>query len=309
MKHTLHRILAGLALVWFPLHSEEFQSEDFSQVQITPNQESQGGPFKFEVNYDFVGNAKFNKKRIHKEHIRFAQADINSQFIFHYNKDYKEGAFVGLGYNWYDMHWSRNPGFTKKNFKTISFSLAGFSERCCDWLWIGQVTGNIDADHPDFSEYLTWDILVWGRYAYCNNIGINIGFLAQTGMKIDRCYPVVGVDWQCWDNLKLSAVYPVNISAVYTINCHWSVDVAARFFDFRDRAGPHAHLRKAVFHYQNSGAEFGVNYEWASWLHANAHIGYTFGGTLKIANQHNHHPHHFKFGSAGYAGAEVDVRF
>lgn len=309
MKHTLQRFLTVLALVWMPLHAE-IDTQDFSAEQITPQpQDDEGGPFKFEASYDYIGKTKFQKERIKHEHIRFGQGQAELSAVFYYNRPCKEGALAALSYNWFDLHWEGNPAFHKKQFKTVTLSVAGFTERWCDWLWKAQVGGNIDADHPDFSEYLTWDIVLWGRYAYCEDIGINIGFLAQTGMKIDRCYPIFGIDWQYWDNLKLSAVYPVNISAIYTIDCHWSVDLAGRFFDFRDRAGSHAHLRKAVFHYQNSGAEFGVNYDWGPRIDANAHIGYSFGGTLKIANQHNHHPHHFKFDSAGYAGAEVDVRF
>lgn len=309
MKKTFHSLLAGLVVACGPL-TADFETGDYSQSHIIPPQaEDDRGPFTVEISYDAIGKSHFTRHSIKHQKIGWSEGEAEIDMVFYYDKCRNEGLVAGFSYNWAHLDWGQNPSFHQETFKTLTLSLSAFSERICGWLWKAQVNGNIDADHMNFNEYLDWDLLLWGRYNYCDELGFNVGFVAQTGMKIDHVYPILGIDWQYNDDWKINAVFPVNISAIYTIDCNWSIDIAARFFDSRYRTGDHAALEKALLHYRNWGAEVGLNYALKSWLTANVHVGHTFGGKLRISNQHNKHPHHFKFEGAGYAGGELQLHF
>jgi hypothetical protein len=60
--------------------------------------------------------------------------------------------------------------------------------------------------------------------------------------------------------------------------------------------------------YTNSGAEFVIQYENDS-VTANIHAGSTLGGQFRVADHNNNHAKNYDFGSAGYVGAEIDVKF
>jgi hypothetical protein len=203
------------------------------------------------------------------------------------------------------LRWKENPYFDQKNYETASVSLSGFSNRLPDWLWKADLTAFLDTDPGDLEKYLYWDILLWGRYDYCEDFGLHMGFYAITGMKIDRVYPIIGIDWRCWRKLNLNLVFPVDISALWEFNDCWNAGVALRFFESRHRVGKNENLPRALWDYRTSGMEFAVNYNCTDYIHVNFHAGYTLGGKLKIADRGNDDPHHFKFKSSPYIGGEL----
>lgn len=271
--------------------------------------ESQSGPFSVLLDYDWIGKSKFKNGREKGRKIGYSQALADVGFVFYYDPECKEGASFDLSYTAVRLDWEDNLRFDKKNFNNVGFSLGFASERLCGWLWKMQATLNIDADYFDFNEYSTWDLLFWGRYTYEEDIHIHLGFLALTGMKIDRIYPILGFDWQISDDWILNAVFPMNISLQYLVSCDFSIDLAARFFDSRYRLGNHEPYPKSLWEYINSGVELGLNYNWAPYLKLNLHAGTTFGGTLRTANRHYHHIHRHRFKPAPYAGGELSAHF
>lgn len=186
-------------------------------------------PYFGGIKYDYISPAKFEKKDISHERLHYHRGTAYLGSVVYYRPTDEEAVSIALGYENVYFCWKDNPSFHQCYFNTLNLSLSGCSNRLCDWLWKGNVTVHIDTDH--FNErYLAWDLLMWGRYAYGANFGLNVGFYAITGMKIDRVYPILGIDWRCWNNLNLQIVFPVNISALWEFNECWDAGVAMIIF-------------------------------------------------------------------------------
>lgn len=278
-----------------------------------PN-DSQGGnenrvPFFGGVDYEHIWNADFDEHHLKGEHLVYRVGKINLGSVCFYNKCYDEGIALGLTYTATYLRWNQNPYFRQRYFDTLSVNISGFSHRVDNWYWRGNVSMNFDVNNFDPGEYLTWDLLLWGRYSYTKNLGLHIGFYAITGMKIDRVYPILGFDWQCTEKLKFNVVFPMDINATYTINKCWTTGAAVRFFQSRQRANKHAHVSRALWFYNNWGAEYFVNYNLTDFIHINLHGGYSFGGTLKLANKHYMHARRLDFKGAPYIGGTLVLAY
>lgn len=302
-------IISTLALTYPILADRDLTTdiEDISQEQIQAKQ-PKGSPLSLSSTFDGIRKSDINKGYFKEDSVEFAEGNIELDLVYYYNPTYIEGATVGLGYTATYIRWENNPWFDQTHFHTVSLILGGFSKRLERWLWKGQVSINVDANEWDISEYTNYDLLLWGRYEYWDNVGIHIGFLAETGMKMDRVYPIIGFDWTLSRSWKLSLVYPVNISLDYIYNCNWSFALASRFFDSRFRVKKNQGYSRALVRYSNVGGEFAIKFDDA-YMTANIHFGYTFGGRLRIASRHNRHPHNYDLDASAYGGAEVTIKF
>ncbi len=290
--------------------SADVDPQDIGSENIkAPEEEAGAGPFKLRALVDVVGKAKV-KNSFANNHLYFSTGQGEAGLVYYYDACIEEGANVVLLYQNTYLDWEANPYFTQKDISTLGLELGGFTKRLPDWTWSGQLTINFDnVGYWNFQDYMYYDMLLWGRYAYCKNIGLHIGFLAETGMKMDRVYPIIGVDWEYDCNWKVNLIFPLNISVVYTINTAWSVAFASRFFDERHRVKKKEWLSEGLWHYQSTGAEFGINYTPTKWISANLHAGSTLGGHLKIADRHYKHRHRVRLDPAPYVGGEVTVNF
>lgn len=286
----------------------ELEFSDISQESITDAQDS--GPFEIQLTTDYISKAHFDKRCFRNQYLIYQDSHIDGAAVVYYNKCCKEGLRLTLSYDTTLFDWHHNPFFHKKHFNTISVGLQGFSQRVCGWLWKAQVLMNLDTKHTSNpSLYANYDFLLWGRYDYCPGIGIHTGFLAQTGMKIDRVYPIIGVDWQVDPSLKLNVVYPVNLSAVYTISPCWTAAIAGRCFDRRQRVGKDEPLKRGLWAYRAKGVEAALNYYFNSWLKINAHVGRSFGAKITISDRHHNHKEHFRLKGSRYIGGEITANF
>ncbi len=267
------------------------------------------GPFHVEMHADYVSKAKVkDSEKFHK--LTFGSAQIEAGAIYYYDPCYEEGANVTVFYENTLLDWDSNPNFKQEDYSAAGFTLGGFSKRLPDWTWKGQLVVNFDnLKHWTFSDYMYYNMLLWGRYEVCDNVGLHIGFLGETGMKIDRVYPVIGFDWTYNCHWKINAIFPVNMSVVYTLNPTWSFALAGRVFDERSRVGKHEHLSEGLWHYQQSGAELAVFFTPTKKISANLHVGTTFAGHLKIADKHYHHGSRVHLEGSPYAGGELDIKF
>lgn len=313
MKKMIYRILPAILMSTSWLSAQvDFGDNSSANIEPVAAEEDCGGPFKIEVAADYVGEAKIKKNCHGLKDVTFATGIAEVNFVFYYDKCYKEGAAIAVGYERTYLDVKNNPYFKQRDFDTVSVFLSGFTERACDWEWRGQVTVNFDnIESWNYSDYMNYDLLLWGRYHYCEDIGLHIGFLAQTGMKIDRVYPVIGIDWKYNCDWKFNLIFPLNISVVYTITPSWSVSVASRFFDQRHRAKKsHEGLfSEALWSYRTAGGELALMYNPTKCITANIHGGYDFGGHLKIADRHYHHRKRLRLDGAPYAGASLDWNF
>lgn len=303
-------IVTGLVMFYAHLQADfdltDASTETFQQLTEINTREP--GPITLKVDGDRIGKAKLHHH--HKGHINYAFAEADATAVVWYNRCYKEGLQLGVGYEYSYLKMDKNPFFKRKRYPTFTATAAFFTHRACDWKWIFAVNYNIDADKWNFNDYSTWDLLLWGRYDYCDNIGLHAGLYAQTGMKMDRVWPVLGFDWQINSRWKINAVFPIDMAIIYTINDNWNLAIAGRTFNDRHRAGRKGHFRKAIWRYENSGIEGAINnITFNGALTLNVHAGYAFGGRLRIANMHNHDIHRRYFRGSCYAGGQISLNF
>lgn len=264
--------------------------------------------FNVKVDFDATGKADFKHKN--RGHVSFAEASAIGTATFYADPCYKEAAFAIAGYDYTRIHWNRNPYFDQSNFNTLVLGLGAVSHRLDDWLWQAQLNANFDLNHFKFNDNITWDMLAWGMYDYCSGIHLHFGFLAYTGMKYDRVYPIVGIDWRVNQYWKINAIFPVKMSLQYLYNDQWSASLAAKLIQSRHRAGPHERVSRAIIVYTAGGIELGVDYtSLDERFTVNAHIGEILGGRVKVANMHYHHKRRFRFCTAPYVGGEIAYRF
>lgn len=286
------------------INTDNLGSEDIDSIEKQGN-----NPFSFEIQGDAIGKARFKKWFLDDQHFEYRDIVAELGAVFYYDPCYKEALQASLSYEYIRFVWGLNPYFNETHFHTVSPSLSFSTERFPNWIWRGQVDINLDGKHPDFCEYANYDFVLWGRYSYYSNLGVHMGIIAQTGMKIDHVYPIIGFDWEINDSWKLNLVYPVNLSLEYILNCNWSLAIAARFFDHRQRVGKDEPLSRGLWLYHGWGLEGGINYEVNSSLSANIHAGWTFNPKITIANRHYQDKHHYTLDSSAYFGGEFETRF
>ena len=308
MRMTLLAMLLAAGILHADINDDVFSGDSISLFDTNPDDKSEeDGPFFVRAGFDCVGKAKFSEK-FNGEKFRFSEYDIDGSMVIYYNECKREGFALTLGYSHYNLDWHHNPFFHEKNFNMISTGLGFFSHRLCSWDWKGLVKMNFDPCHLNFQQYVNWDFMVWGRYDLGYNFGFHTGFYALTGMKIDRVYPIIGLDWTINDEWKVNAIFPLNFSVIYTLDCNWSFTLASRIWDVRCRAGQDEPLRQALWEYRNVGVELGANFK-HSGLNFNAHVGYSTGGRLKISDRHRDHSHRLNFNGAPYVGGEAAYNF
>lgn len=278
---------------------------DFGSEEIT--QPAKRGPFSFESHIDYIGDADISHGFFEKDTISFAESDVEFGVIVYYCPEYEEGVRLALDFSATYLRWNQNPYFEQDHFNTLSLEAVYFTHRLKHWFWRTAFSINMDTDEWQ-ADYTSYDLMLWGRYDYSDTIGIHIGFWAETGLRLDRVWPIIGADWKISEKWKLNLVYPVNISLNYMINPQWSLALAGRNFDVRFRVNRNESCPRFLVRYQNIGAEFMVRYE-NSGISANIHAGVAFAGRYRVANPGNHHAHTYNLNPSGYIGGEIDVSF
>jgi hypothetical protein len=283
--------------------------EDVAAAQMTDSDGTAGSkPFRLSARTDWLGQAKLQKHRYRHQHVDFHISDVKGDAVLYFNPEYSEGFGVALDYDNMYFKWNRNKYFKRTNFNEVSLTAFAFTNRAARWSWQFHATMNWDTKYNNFSNYTNYDLLLWGRYEQTCSLGLHGGVLALTGMKIDRIFPIIGFDWKYNENWKINAIFPLNLSIVYTINDHWNCAVAGRFFEVRRRLSKHDNLSQGLFQYRNKGIELALNYEGESFT-ANIHGGITAGGEFILSNNHNKHKRHYDLGTAGYVGGELAYKF
>jgi len=269
---------------------------------------SSKSPFSFSAFTDVMGKAKINKGLFKKDKVQFAITNAEAAAVFYYCPKFSEAASATLGYTNTYFDWDGNPHFNQTHFDTITLSLSGMTKRFDRWLWRGQIDINYDGFEELKASYFSYNLIMWGRYSFCQAVGLHMGFYIETGMRMDRIYPILGFDWQINSKWRLNAVFPFNMALEYAYADHWTFALAGRTFSSRHRIQPDYFGDSELFRYTNFGLEAMVKYTLGD-IVANLHTGVTTGGRFKIANASNHHPDHYNLDPTGYIGGELDMRF
>jgi len=283
----------------------DIDQEDMGSENIT--EPAKRTPFSFETHLDTVSESKITKGFYKGDKVKYAEAEIEAGMILYYCPTYHEGVRAALGYRVAYLKWDQNPWFDQKHFNIIALSAAGFTERVDHWVCRGQLTVNFDTQKWS-PHYTSYDLFLWGRYSYCEHIGVHVGCFAETGLHMDRVSPVIGFDWQFSRRWKVNLIYPFNLSLIYSFSPGWSTGLAGRLFSSRYRVHHQEHSAKPLVRYTNVGAEFILEYE-DQRLSANLHAGSTLGGTFRVANRRNRHARNYHLDPSAYLGAEIDVKF
>lgn len=307
MSTKTRSLLASVLLVLPALLKADIESEVFSRESINPPTRQK--PFSVSLEADLVQKTKVKDTKFERQYFTFRYSELEADMVFYHNPCYHEAALITIGYNFADLPWENNPFFQQSHFETISVAATVNTQRIRDWEWTAQAELNIDANHFDFEHYAYYDLLAWGRYSYSDDIGVHVGIFVETGMNITWVWPIFGFDWQVSDDWKLNLVFPMNISAVYTLNQVWSLAFETRFFDVRYRVNKHEPLSEGLLIYQNLGGEVAMLYHYNDTIEANLHVGATMGGRLKVANRHYQHRRHFDLDPSGYFGGEISYMF
>lgn len=313
MKRKALVTLLALSSAWIPsLYSAELNIENYSGQEILATSEDQEcGPFSINSFVDWAGKADFEHKRCRKslDNVEFGQAEVDANLVFYYDKCNKEGLIATAGYNFTQIKW-KNPYFDQNQFNTASVAISGFTSRAENWEWAAQVKVNFDLNHFKWSDYIFFDMLLSGRYAYSECLGLHFGFIGLTGYRIDHLYPIIGIDWQINEDWKLNLVYPLDISLVYSLNCEWSLKLASRAFETRHRVGKDNHYSRGLVEYRATGGEFQIAYQSVNKkIEGDVHAGELLGGRVKASNSRHHHIKRYKFKNAPYVGGHLAVKF
>lgn len=303
MKFAAVFPLIFCSILFSTLHADV--EDDIWALGKIEEPKKQPGPFRAEFEFDAVAKTHFNKKGYGYDNISFGNYTGTFGMAFCYFAKHREAYAAAVAYTYTNICWEENPYFHQTDFQKATLALRLFSNRFCDWIWKGELAINFDTIHTNYNFYMDYDLTLWGRYDYRDNIGLNLGLIIQTGMKMDLVYPIIGVDWEINDTWTLNGIFPVNLSLQYTINSNWTGAAAIRFFDVRYRVAPHEPEPMALVSYRNTGFEFALLYECDPTIEANLHIGSTAGGMLRISNKNNKHPHHFKMDPALYGGGQI----
>jgi hypothetical protein len=259
------------------------------------------------VETDLVTKAKIKKHGVSGE-LEYGVVCVGVKEVIRIDRS-KNYLGASVSYTLTNLDFEENPYFGQKYFNNLNLSLLGFSGHFCNWDWKARATVNMNLGHFCKSTYFNYDFLLWGSYRYTSAIGLHGGALIWTGMHINRIYPIFGFDWRINPSWKLNLIYPVNISATYTINCNWSVAVAGRYYFSRNRTESHHRFSRSLYFYRATGAEFAVNYDLNSRLKANLHAGYAFAGKLTLADKNYRHRETFSPKASPYVGCEVSLNF
>lgn len=284
--------------------SGDYGSEKMEDLTEKPT------PFRVEFRTDVLGPAKTTTKGyLHDQKLHYSESQADISAVFYYDPCHKEALLVQVGYNVTQLYWGRNPTFDQKNFGNIGVALAAVTERLCGWTWQAYASLNMDNQYPGLNNYTTYDLLLWGKYAWRNNINVHVGFLGWTGLRIDKVLPILGFDWTFCDKWQINAVFPINVSLLYNYSDNFSVALAGRFFWNRHRIEKDAYLSQGIWEYKNAGIELGANYAFRNRLTLNVHAGYATGGNVQLSTKNHRHTKKYRFDDSPYAGGEVSFNF
>lgn len=307
MKHRF--CFFASIFIAFSTLSADVDSGDYGSEKIE-NLRERPTPFKIDLRTDVIGEADTTSGKLFKgEKLHYSESQADISGVFYYNECHKEALLAQFAFNSTGLYWSENPLYQQKYFNNYCFALAGVTQRLCGWTWQGYASINMDSKNVGLNNYSTYDLLMWGKYDYNDYVGVHVGFMGWTGLKIDKILPILGFDWTFCDKWTVSAVFPINISVIYAYSDCLNFTAAGRFFWNRHRLDENSRIPEGIWEYRNAGAELGVNYIWRQLVNLNIHAGWTFGGNVRISNKNHKHTRKYEFDGAPYVGGEASVRF
>lgn len=253
-----------------------------------------------------IAPAKFRHPHNH-HHLTFSESRAVANYTHTLNDT--NGLSFGTGYLGTKFHFSKHPKFKQRHFDNALFNIGGFTKEAENWFWDANLNVQMNTEHFSLSRYAFFTGLLHGQYRWHSNRNLHVGFIGYTGLRYSRMLPIIGFDYKMSQKWKFNAVFPLNVSAVYSINNHWSIETGLRYFLTRQRLGKDENLRRGFVAYRGLGAEIGLNYRCNDHIYLNAHVGESLSSRMRVSNHNDHHRRHYKMGPAPYVGVMAMIAF
>lgn len=269
-------------------------------------------PVHFDGEFRDVGSAKFYTHSVKGSHANYQDAHAFLYYSHYLTPD--NSLSWKLGYSFLDFNWPKNPRFEENDYHFVNASLGWVSTSVQDWRWILSTGVSVDAQTFNFGQSGVYYGMMWGRYHFSDTIGMHIGWAGYVGVKNGYLLPILGIDWRTGKHWKFNGIFPVNISAEYLFNKHWSTALeVATFgrpyrFPIRVHGGKDGYLN-GIFEIYSPGLELDLKYQRTGRLCASFGGGWNFGGWILIKDHGNHHGKYFKYNGAPYIQGKLEFSF
>ncbi|MCH9609526.1 MAG: hypothetical protein S4CHLAM45_14420 [Chlamydiales bacterium] len=264
-------------------------------------------PFSFGGSYLNAAKADIRTAGFEGTKLKYEQYDAN----FNYTMPFSPvcGMIFGAGWVGTEVNWPENPDFNETDFNYAILSLGGFSKAFTRWTWT--LNGSIWLDTAEFSfvDYALYQALLWGKYELCSFLELDFGFLLEAGLNKDKIWPIFGFIYRPSDNLRIHAVYPIDMVIEYDFREKWMMAGAIRILRNRHRVKNDEPLPRSIFQYQTWGGEYDLQYKPFKRFLIRGFAGSTFGGDLRIARSDDKHGTHYKFRPSFYGGFNSVLSF
>ncbi len=293
-----------LIISFFSLACTSLLLADDTQNSNAPN-------IEMTCSYNHVNRAKFKHPSSQRHHhLTFSEGYVLGTYIQKLKS--KSELLYGLGYMNTKFHFSHHPkrtSFKQSNFNNLLAQFGAVTQEIEKWKLEGQIGLQMNTEHLASSRYTFVSGLLHGVQDYNDQSKLHVGIVGYAGMRYTRILPIIGFDYKFSDQWKLNAVFPLNMSVVYSINKYLSLDASIRYFLTRQRLNDHGHYPRGLVAYRNWGAETGVNYQINERMSVNVHVGESFAGRMRISTRKDSHRKHLKLDSAMYYGFSADFAF
>ncbi len=276
-----------------------------------------------EAQQDKEPNIEVMASYINIDREKFSHTKSQRGHHLSYSEGYVLGAYkhalpsktdleFGLGYmdtRFSFSHDTKHTSFDQHHFHNLLAQFGATTKEVEKWEIDAGLSLQMNTDNFSLSRYTLFTGIVHGKHDFRENCHLHAGVLIFTGMQFTRVIPVIGFDYEFSKELKLNAVFPENMSLVYSINDHWSVDATVRYMFSRQRLNDHGSNPRGLVGYLNWGAEAGATYAFNDRCSINLHVGETLGGRMRLSDRHDNHRKHLRLDSSLYYGLEASVAF
>lgn len=264
-------------------------------------------PFSLSGQYVDVQKATFRTPGLEGRTLRYRQWDA----AFAYTHPFCEywGLIFGAGWVGTEVDMTENPEFSQTLFNYVNFSVGGFTKAFPDWTWTLTFAAFLDVEEFSFADYALYQTVLWGKYDFCKWLELDFGLILELGLYKEKVWPIIGFVFLPWENWRINAVYPINVSIEYEWSSCWTLAGSIRFLRNRHRVSKEEMNSQGIFEYETAGAEFDLIFSPFKWASVKGFAGRTFQGDLKVTDRNDNNSHHYKFNGSFYAGASAVVSF
>jgi len=284
-----------------------FAQEVDDQIFKLENDPPPFSPFAVSGSYVHVSPARFRNSAFEGQELIFRQWEI----AFSYKHPFSPvwGLLFGSGWEGVEVNMQQNPEFEEKIFNYVNGLVGAYTTAFPGWLWKFTVSAFIDVEETPLVDYTLYQTVLWGKYDLCKWIELDFGFIAETGLRRSKVWPILGFVWIPAPKWTISAIYPIDISVNYSITPCLIASGSLRFLRSRHRLKDTEPNPQGIFEYRTTGAEFDLTYAPIPCFSTTGFVGSTGHGDLQVNDRNGKHGVHFKFNGSFYAGISALLAF